>query len=52
MEKREYRQGQFIFKVGEASDVMLLLLDGEVGIFFRNGQMMNQNFRITGNAIW
>ena len=53
MEKRDYRLGQFIFKVGEASDVMLLLLEGEVGIFFPGNETNDEpNFLITGNEIF
>ena len=53
MEKRDYRPGQFIFKVGEASDVMLLLLEGEVGIFFHGNETNDEpNFLITGNEIF
>ena len=33
MEKIDLNTGQFIFKAGEKSDKVFLLLEGEVGIF-------------------
>ncbi len=52
MEKREYKPGQHIFKAGEKSDEMYLLLEGEIGIFLPSNESKEPNFLITGNEIF
>ena len=44
MDKIDLNTGQFIFKAGEKSDKVFLLLEGEVGIFLL--QMKHNNLII------
>ena len=52
MEKIDLNTGQFIFKAGEKSDKVFLLLEGEVGIFLPKNDTKNPNFIIEENELF
>jgi len=52
MEKIDLNTGQFIFKAGEKSDKVFLLLEGEVGIFLPTNDTQQPNHKIQENEIF
>ena len=52
MEKIDLNAGQFIFKAGEKSDKVFLLLEGEVGIFLPTNDTQQPNHKIQENEIF
>ena len=52
MEKKTYNTGQYVFKAGEKSDKVFLLMQGEVGIFLPTNETQNPNHRIEVNEIF
>lgn len=52
MEKNTYNTGQYVFKAGEKSDKVFLLMQGEVGIFLPTNETQNPNHRIEVNEIF
>ena len=52
MEKNTYNTGQYVFKAGEKSDKVFLLMKGEVGIFLPTNETQNPNHRIEVNEIF
>ena len=51
MDKIDLNTGQFIFKAGEKSDKVFLLLEGEVGIFLPTNETQQPNHKIQENEI-
>ena len=49
MDKIDLNTGQFIFKAGEKSDKVFLLLEGEVGIFLPTNETQQPNHKIQEN---
>ena len=52
MEKIDLNTGQFIFKAGEKSDKVFLLLEGQVGIFLPTNDTQQPNHKIQENEIF
>ena len=52
MDKIDLNTGQFIFKAGEKSDKVFLLLEGEVGIFLPTNETQQPNHKIQENEIF
>ncbi|MFL2801518.1 MAG: Crp/Fnr family transcriptional regulator [Paracoccaceae bacterium] len=52
MDKIDLNTGQFIFKAGEQSDKVFLLLEGEVGIFLPTNETQQPNHKIQENEIF
>ena len=52
MEKNMYNTGQYVFKAGEKSDKVFLLMQGEVGIFLPTNETQKPNHRIEVNEIF
>ena len=52
MKKNTYNTGQYVFKAGEKSDKVFLLMQGEVGIFLPTNETQNPNHRIEVNEIF
>ena len=52
MEKNTYNTGQYVFKAGEKSDKVFLLMQGEVGIFLPTNETQKPNHRIEVNEIF
>ena len=52
MEKNTYNTGQYIFKAGEKSDKVFLLMQGEVGIFLPTNETQKPNHKIEVNEIF
>tara|TARA_B100001093_G_scaffold176868_1_gene169567 strand:+ start:108 stop:446 length:339 start_codon:yes stop_codon:yes gene_type:complete len=52
MEKNTYNTGQYVFKAGEKSDKVFLLMQGQVGIFLPTNETQNPNHKIEVNEIF
>ena len=52
MEKNTYNTGQYVFKAGEKSDKVYLLMQGEVGIFLPTNETQKPNHKIEVNEIF
>ncbi len=52
MEKITFNGGQYVFKAGEKSDRVFLLMQGEVGIFLPTNETQEPNHRIEVNEIF
>jgi len=52
MEKNTYNTGQYVFKAGERSDKVFLLMQGEVGIFLPTNETQKPNHKIEVNEIF
>jgi len=52
MEKVSYNIGHYIFKAGDQSDKVFLLLQGEVGIFLPTNDTQQPNHKIEANEIF
>ena len=52
MEKITYNSGQYVFKAGEQSDKVFLLMQGEVGIFLPTNDSEQANHKIEVNEIF
>ena len=52
MEQNTYNTGQYVFKAGEKSDKVFLLMQGEVGIFLPTNETQKPNHRIEVNEIF
>ena len=52
MEKNTYNTGQYVFKAGEKSDKVYLLMQGEVGIFLPTNETQKPNHKIEINEIF
>tara|TARA_S200000501_G_scaffold273930_1_gene257558 strand:+ start:456 stop:794 length:339 start_codon:yes stop_codon:yes gene_type:complete len=52
MEKNTYNTGQYVFKAGEKSDKVFLLMQGEVGIFLPTNETQKPNHKIEVNEIF
>ena len=52
MEKISYNTGQYIFKAGDQSDKVFLLIQGEVGIFLPTNETQKPNHKIEVNEIF
>ena len=52
MEKINYNTGQYVFKAGDKSDRVFLLMQGEVGIFLPTNENEKPNHRIESNEIF
>ena len=51
MEKITYNTGQYVFKAGDNSDKVFLLMEGEVGIFLPTNETQQPNHKIEINEI-
>jgi CRP-like cAMP-binding protein len=52
MEKVNYNTNQAVFRVGEKSDKMFLIVKGSVGIFLPTNQTKIPNFTLEGNELF
>ena len=52
MEKTTYKEGQFIFKVGDSPDKMFLLVNGSIGIFLPTNETTVPNFILQENELF
>ena len=52
MEKNTYNTGQYVFKAGEKSDKVFLLMQGQVGIFLPTNETQKPNHKIEVNEIF
>ena len=52
MEKITYNSGQYVFKAGDNSDKVFLLMEGEVGIFLPTNETQQPNHKIEINEIF
>ena len=52
MEKVNYNINQSVFKVGEKSDKMFLIVKGSVGIFLPTNETRIPNFTLEGNELF
>ena len=52
MEENTYNTGQYVFKAGEKSDKVYLLMQGEVGIFLPTNETQKPNHKIEVNEIF
>jgi len=52
MEKNNYNTGQYVFKAGDKSDRVFLLMEGEVGIFLPTNETQKPNHKIEINEIF
>ena len=52
MEKISYNTGQYIFKAGDQSDKVFLLIQGEVGIFLPTNETQKPNHKIEVKEIF
>lgn len=52
MEKVNYNVNQSVFKVGQKSDKMFLIVKGSVGIFLPTNETRIPNFTLEGNELF
>ena len=52
MEKTTYKEGQYVFRVGESPDKMFLLVNGSVGIFLPTNETTVPNFVLQENELF
>jgi CRP/FNR family cyclic AMP-dependent transcriptional regulator len=52
MEKVNYNTNQAVFRVGEKSDKMFLIVKGSVGIFLPTNETKIPNFTLEGNELF
>ena len=52
MEKVNYNTNQAVFRVGEKSDKMFLIVKGSVGIFLPTNETTIPNFTLEGNELF
>ncbi len=52
MEKVNYNVNQSVFKVGQKSDKMFLIVKGSVGIFLPTNETKIPNFTLEGNELF
>jgi len=52
MEKVNYNVNQSVFKVGQKSDKMFLIIKGSVGIFLPTNETKIPNFTLEGNELF
>ena len=52
MEKVNYNVNQSVFKVGQKSDKMFLIVNGSVGIFLPTNETKIPNFTLEGNELF
>ena len=52
MEKTTYKEGQFVFRVGESPDKMFLLVNGSIGIFLPTNETTVPNFILQENELF
>ena len=52
MEKLDFKENQSVFKVGESSDKMFLLVKGKVGIFLPKNETKDADFFVEENELF
>ena len=52
MEKLDIKENQSVFKIGDASDKMFLLVKGKVGIFLAKNESKEPDFFVEENEIF
>ena len=52
MEKLDFNENQSVFRVGESSDKMFLLVKGKVGIFLPKNETKDADFFVEENELF
>jgi CRP/FNR family cyclic AMP-dependent transcriptional regulator len=52
MKKRDFKDGQFIFKTGETAREVFLLVNGEIGIFLPTNDTKTPSFTLKKNDLF
>ena len=52
MEKLDFNENQSVFKVGESSDKMFLLVKGKIGIFLPKNETNDADFFVEENELF